>query len=138
VSTFNAFLFVTFACPANLFLPTLTVSGKWQPGLLRISTALIVKKTTCLNIGILIASMLTASLAGELLIRAFGKYDADGNFFFGSFRLYPHRLPVKQMKEKVETYLSSGSPLVVYDDSMGWTYRPGAASRDGLYYIGWY
>ncbi|HEU4521056.1 MAG TPA: SGNH/GDSL hydrolase family protein, partial [Thermoanaerobaculia bacterium] len=71
--------------------------------------------------------------AGELFVRISGRYDADGTFFFRGKPVRPFALPVQRAKQLIDQYLADPTGFMQYDRDLGWTNRPGSATRDGLY-----
>ncbi len=74
-------------------------------------------------------------LAGETVVRLIGSSDANGNFYIGSFRLYPYRVPTSQWNSKMDDYLKSSQWNIAYDSVTGWSFQPKTKSdRDGYCY----
>lgn len=80
-----------------------------------------------------IGSVVVSFVIGEALVRIFGHYDIDGNFFLGSQQLKPYVLPVKNVSRKIKKYLVSNNSCTMYDSFLGWSSRPGSSSENGLY-----
>jgi len=86
-----------------------------------------------LSIVLLACSILTCLIVGEIIVRHYGHYDEDGNFFFWG-RLTPYRLPIVGIQKKLDEYSSAPHCHIVYDPTLGWTSRPRARSGDGFYH----
>jgi len=52
--------------------------------------------------------------------------------------LRPYRIPVISTEKKIKTYLSSGHSYVIYDETLGWSIKPGGRSKNGLYFADQY
>jgi hypothetical protein len=93
-----------------------------------------VKRDTCLKLTCLIFTIVFIFVACELIIRALGSYDKDGNFFIWGRHLKPYHLPVATVQDKLENYLLRSSLVVKkYSPSLGWTTVPNRKSKNGLY-----
>ncbi len=83
----------------------------------------------------LIAVLLTLILL-EIIARAAGSTDADGRFTLLNFTLEPQALSVNELRGQVEHYLANkDSAVVIYDEWMGWTYRPNSLRQAGAFTI---
>jgi len=85
----------------------------------------------------LIISAISLSLSlgiGEIVVRSYGHFDKDGNFFFKFKQLIPYNMPILTTQEKINNYLSSPSSYIMYDSLLGWSPRPNSSSQNGLYY----
>jgi hypothetical protein len=80
-----------------------------------------------------VLSILIAFAAGEIFVRALGKYDADGTFFFRGRPIPPFALPVHNAKQLIDEYLRDPTGYMAYDADLGWTDRPGSCTRDRKY-----
>jgi hypothetical protein len=78
-------------------------------------------------------SLFVAGAAGEIIVRAMGRYDEDGTFYFRGRAIPPYALPVKHAKQLIDQYLHDPGGYFVYDPDLGWTNRPTACSRDRMY-----
>lgn len=68
--------------------------------------------------------------AADLLIRALGFSDADGQFYFNSGRLRPYVLPLTLTAQDVADLESLGDEArFQYDPDRGWVFRPGLEGR---------
>jgi len=70
---------------------------------------------------------------GEIIIRNFGHYDNDGNFFFYSRKLKPYKIPIGTIKENIDISLSSPDTCLIYDSELGWAPKPNTKTINGLY-----
>ncbi len=72
----------------------------------------------------------------EALIRLAGHTDADGQFSFLGYALEPYVLPLEKLRAPVQEYLDLEEwSTVIYDEMLGWTYRPHALRQDGDFTI---
>ena len=82
------------------------------------------------------ASVLVTLLILEAVVRIGGETDADGQFTFMGFALEPYALPVNQLRIGVEGYIANqGISSVIYDEALGWTYRPNSVRQSGAFTI---
>jgi lysophospholipase L1-like esterase len=91
------------------------------------------RNITLANLAILAFATLVALAVCESVVRYLGETDENDQFFFGSRRLKPYRLPVVSTAEKVNEYLESTTSYLLYDPHLGWTLRPNSESDGGLY-----
>ncbi len=85
---------------------------------------------------IICASIAFTLLLLEAVIRIGGETDADGQFTFMGFALEPYTLPVNQLRTGVEGYIANKDiSVVVYDETLGWTYRPNSIRQAGTFTI---
>ncbi len=70
---------------------------------------------------------------GEVVVRAIGSVDSAGNFVFKNRIIKPHNLPWREVAASVRELQASSTSVIMYDEYLGWTHRPGSRSRDGLY-----
>lgn len=85
---------------------------------------------------IVFASIAVALLLLEAAIRIGGETDADGQFKFRGYALEPYALPASQLRIGVEGYIANKDiSTVVYDDKLGWTFRPNSLRQDGTFTI---
>ncbi|MCY3778940.1 MAG: SGNH/GDSL hydrolase family protein [Chloroflexi bacterium] len=88
------------------------------------------------NVLIISASIVIMLLLLEVVVRVGGKTDADGQFAFSGFSLEPFALPVNQLRIDVEGYIANKDiSAVVYDEKLGWTYRPNSIRQAGTFTI---
>ena len=82
-----------------------------------------------------IALLLTLFLL-EVVIRVGGETDADGQFTFMGYSLEPYVLPISQLRFIIEGYLANeDKAVVIYDATLGWTYRPNSKYEAGVFTI---
>ena len=85
---------------------------------------------------IVCVSVAVALLLLEALVRIGGETDANGQFTFMGYAMEPYALPVSQLRIGVEGYIANQDiSAVIYDDSLGWTYRASAVRQDGSFTI---
>ena len=81
-------------------------------------------------------SVVVALLLLEAVIRIGGETDADGQFSFMGIALEPYALPVNQLRAGVEGYIANKDiSAVIYDEKLGWTYRPNSIRQAGTFTI---
>lgn len=72
----------------------------------------------------------------EALLRLAGRMDAGGQLTFLGFTLEPHDLPIEKLRAPIEDYLDLEEfSTVVYDERLGWTYRPHSTRQNGDFTI---
>lgn len=72
----------------------------------------------------------------EIVVRMAGSTDEYGRFTFLNFELEPIELQVDQLRGEVEGYLANKDiAVVIYDDALGWTYRPNSTRQTGTFTI---
>lgn len=72
----------------------------------------------------------------EFVVRMAGSTDPYGRFTFLHFTLEPLELQVDQLRGEVEGYLANREiAVVIYDDALGWTYRPNSTRQAGTFTI---
>ena len=82
-----------------------------------------------------VATLLTLG-ALEALVRLGGYTDADGQFSFLDYTLQPYVLPLEKLRAPVQDYLHLEEwSTVIYDESLGWTYRPNAVRQYGAFTV---
>jgi hypothetical protein len=80
------------------------------------------------------ASLLVGLATAEVVIRALGSTDWDGNFNICGRGLRPRHLLIEGTRRKIDAYLRSGAATrIAYDPLLGWAPRPNSQSADGLY-----
>ncbi|MEM9799499.1 MAG: hypothetical protein AAGA20_04170 [Planctomycetota bacterium] len=79
-----------------------------------------------------IAVLVAGFAAAEVGARALSRVDDDGNVFVRSTRLRPYRAPVERVRALVDDYLARPDTALAYHSGLGWAYRPGATSENGL------
>ena len=84
-------------------------------------------------VSFLVLSILIAFAAGEIFVRAIGKKDADGTFFFRGRPIPPFALPWRNAKQLIDEYLRDQTGYMAYDPDLGWTNRPRSCTRDNRY-----
>ena len=80
-------------------------------------------------------SILVVFLLGEMMVRGFGHFDEDGNFFIHSLRCYPYRMPFKRLKTNIDHYITSNNSYLIFDPVVGWVPRPSSQSKNKLYFF---
>lgn len=83
------------------------------------------------TVALVIVVLLIGGAAGELLVRAVSRRDADGQVWVRDLRLRPYRLPLTRIADTLAE-LERGDSFLDYDPDLGWAPRPLARSRDGL------
>ena len=81
----------------------------------------------------LLFSLAFTFACGEVFVRALGRYDADGTFYFRDQPLPPFALPVKNAHALIDEYLRNQTGYMAYDADLGWTNRPGSCTADHKY-----
>ena len=77
-----------------------------------------------------------ALLMLELLIRLVGDENADGQFIFAGIELQPYALPIGRLAAQIKEYEDNLDRVtLVYDELVGWKYRPNASRQDGEFSI---
>jgi lysophospholipase L1-like esterase len=83
---------------------------------------------------LIVGSFLLSLAAAEGVTRLLTRVDADGGLYVRSVRILPFRMPVRAVREKALAYEAEGDATYIRaDPDLGWTIRPGGASRDGVY-----
>jgi hypothetical protein len=70
---------------------------------------------------------------GEWYVRAQGRFDQDGTFFFRDKAIRPYALPVTHARTIVDRYLKDSSGFLLYDPDLGWNNRPRTCTPDKRY-----
>ena len=87
-------------------------------------------KQTLTNALIACMTVLLTLILLEAAVRVIGDTDIDGQFTFMGYALEPRALPISGLRAAVEEYLGDvdqAVAVVLYDEMLGWTYRPNAA-----------
>ena len=72
----------------------------------------------------------------EFVVRAAGEKTADGQFMFAGVALQPYALPMQRLAEQVTEYEDNLDLVtLVYDEFVGWKYRPHATRQNGEFTI---
>lgn len=88
------------------------------------------------NLLIACAAILLTLAALEALVRLAGSTDADGRFTLLNFTLEAQELPVNELRGQVEGYIANKDiAVVIYDERMGWSFRPNSVRQDGAFTI---
>jgi hypothetical protein len=66
-------------------------------------------------------------------VRALGRTDPDGTFYFRERPIRPYGIPVRRLGRLLDEYEADPSSYLAYDSDTGWTIRPRSRSADGLY-----
>lgn len=89
-----------------------------------------------INLLIACVTFLLSLILLEIIVRVGGQTDADGQFSFMGYDLEPYVLPVDKLRAPVEDYLHlSEFATIVYDDKLGWTFRPNSVRQGGTFTI---
>jgi len=82
-----------------------------------------------------VAVLLTLCLL-EAFVRLAGHTDADGQFSLLGYSLEPYVLPLEELRAPVQDYLNLVDlSTVIYNENLGWTYRPHAIRQYGDFTI---
>lgn len=92
------------------------------------------KKIPCQNLYLLIFSLFVSFLICEMAVRLIGKYDRDGNFYFFSRRLKPYKFSIVATDREINKYLSHPDSSIMYDEDLGWTFRPNTEAGNRFYF----
>jgi hypothetical protein len=85
---------------------------------------------------VLLLGNLLGFVTGEVVVRALGDTDEDGNFWWGGTILGPRHPQVIRFTSLLDEFEARpDEAMYVYDAELGWNLRPGATSENGLYYI---
>ena len=72
----------------------------------------------------------------EFVVRVAGETDADGQFSFMGHTLEPYILPFEKLRKPIEDYLHlKDLATIIYDERLGWTYRPNSIRHEGTFTI---
>ena len=72
----------------------------------------------------------------EIVVRLAGSTDEYGRFTILHFTLEPQALQVEQLRGEVEGYLANKDiAVVIYDDALGWSYRPNSTRQANTFAI---
>ncbi len=83
-----------------------------------------------------LAAIAVTLLLLELVVRAFGSETADGQFIFAGIELQPYALPIGRLAEQVQEYEDNLDRVtLIYDEQVGWKYRPNSLRQDGKFTI---
>jgi hypothetical protein len=85
---------------------------------------------------ILLLGNLLGLVTGEVVVRALGHTDADGNFWLGGKIRGPRQPELTRLTSLIEEYEARPDEVMyAYDAELGWLWRPGATSEDGRYHF---
>ncbi len=88
------------------------------------------------NVLLVCISFLLALVLLEIVVRVGGQADSDGQFAFMGYTLEPYVLPLETLRGNVEGYLANENVAnVIYDDTLGWTFRPNSIRQAGTFTI---
>lgn len=83
-----------------------------------------------------VAAVIVTLLLLELLLRVAGHETADGQFIFAGIELQPYALPLGRLAEQVKEYQDNLDRVtLIYDELLGWKYRPNASRQNGEFTI---
>ncbi len=95
-----------------------------------------VRRNIIANALIFLSAVTLTLLLLEFVVRTAGKTDPYGRFTFLHFTLEPLDLQVDQLRSEVEGYLANQTiAVVIYDDALGWTYRPNSTRQASTFTI---
>ncbi|HZL99680.1 MAG TPA: hypothetical protein VFD43_05435, partial [Planctomycetota bacterium] len=81
----------------------------------------------------LLLGLLLLALLGEAALRVVGRTDENGQFWVAGGRVRPYALPLTGVRRALQELAGSVPTYLAPDPELGWTIRPGASSRDGLF-----
>lgn len=88
------------------------------------------------NVLIFLMAATLSLLLLEFVVRMAGSTDPYGRFTFLRFTLEPLELRVDLLRGEVDGYLANEEiAVVIYDDALGWTYRPNSTRQAGTFTI---
>jgi hypothetical protein len=91
------------------------------------------RERTVANLIIPVFSTVVALLIGEGIIRLLGETDENGQFYFMERPLGPYGLVAGKSTLLVDEYLQDPTSYIVYSENLGWSIRPNAQGKNGLY-----
>ena len=82
------------------------------------------------------AAMLLTLAALEAVVRLGGETDDAGQFAFMGYALEPYAPPLERQRRVLEEYLENqDEATVIYDEWLGWAYRPNSTRQSGTFTI---
>lgn len=85
---------------------------------------------------ITVVTLACTLLVLELVVRAAGEETPDGQFLFAGVALQPYALPMQRLAEQVAEYEDNLDLVtLVYDEWVGWKYRPNSLRQNGEFTI---
>lgn len=85
---------------------------------------------------LVIAAVAMTLLLLELVVRLAGHETADGQFVFAGIELPPYALPLGRLAEQIAEYEDNLDRVaLVYDEWVGWKYRPNSLRQNGEFTI---
>ena len=96
----------------------------------------VLRRIRATNILIVCGAFLLSLGLLEIVVRAGGKTDADGQFSFAGYPLEPYVLPLEKLRKPIEEYLHlKDIATIIYDETLGWTYRPNSTRHEGTFTV---
>lgn len=71
-------------------------------------------------------------LTGEVIVRARGRVNEDGQFFFAGERVRPYALPYNSIRTALSEFENANQSYLVPEAELGWTIGRNARRADGL------
>jgi hypothetical protein len=79
-------------------------------------------------------SLIITLLLCEVAVRLLTIRSDSGQVYFGDLALKPYAIDTEPTQKDLDEYFEAGdSSYLMYDDTLGWTIRPNATSRNGEY-----
>lgn len=94
------------------------------------------QRTLVTNALIVVFAIFLALLLAEAVVRLGGSTDRYGRFTFLRFTLEAQELQVNLLRGEIEGYLANKDiAVVIYDETLGWSFRPKATRQAGTFTI---